>query len=39
LKMGGILCILLKSGKVLTPKSRHNIPLSPMAHDLYKFSS
>jgi hypothetical protein len=39
LKMGEILCVLLKSGKVLTPKSRHNIPLTPTPHDLYKFGS
>jgi hypothetical protein len=38
-KMGGILCVLLKSGKVLTPKSMHNIPLTPTPHDLYKFGS
>ncbi len=38
-KMGGILCVLLKSGKVLTPKSKHIILLTPMPHDLYKFGS
>ncbi len=30
-KMGGILCVVLKSG--------HNIPLTPMPHDLYRFGS
>jgi hypothetical protein len=39
LKIGGILCILLKSGRVITFKSRHNIPLTPMPHDLYRFGS
>jgi hypothetical protein len=38
-KMGGILCVLLKSGRVITPKSRHNIPLTPMPRDLYRFGS
>jgi hypothetical protein len=38
-KMGGILCVLLKSGRVITPKSRHIIPLTPMPHDLYRFGS
>jgi len=38
-KMGGILCVLLKSGRVITPKSKHNIPLTPMPHDLCKFGS
>ncbi len=38
-KMGGILCVLLKSGKVLTPKSMHNIPLIPTPHYVYKFGS
>jgi hypothetical protein len=38
-KVGGILCVLLKSGKVLTPKSRHNIPFTPTPHDLYRFGS
>ncbi len=23
----------------ITPKSRHNIPLTPMPHDLYRFGS
>ncbi len=34
-KMGEILGILLKSGRVIAPKNRHNIPLTPMPHDLY----
>jgi len=38
-KMGGILCVLLKSGKVLTPKSWQNILLTPTPHDLYRFGS
>jgi hypothetical protein len=38
-KMGGILCILLKSGRVITPKSRHNVPLTLMPLDLYRFGS
>jgi hypothetical protein len=38
-KVGGILRVLLKSGRVITPKSMHNIPLTPMSHDLYRFGS
>ncbi len=48
-KMGGILCLLLNSERVLTPisrhnfplttywGSRHNIPLTPTPHDLRRF--
>jgi len=38
-KMGGILCVLFKSGRAITPKSRHNIPLILMPHNLYRFGS